>query len=249
MNQPQTWHDDDAFWEMMAPFIFSDEGWAAAAIEVDQVIALLKLPPGAAVLDLGGAPGRHSLALARQGFHVTGVDRTSVYLDQARRQAEAEGLTVEFVQADMRDFRRLGAFDAALSLFTSFGYFETAEENRQVLANACASLREGGKLAIELMGKEVLARIFQARDWQEEHGSFLLQDRQVSDDWTHMENRWILVQDGTSHEFRVTHWIYSAAELAAMLRKSGFDSVDAYGGLEGSPYDLSARRLVVVGHK
>jgi cyclopropane fatty-acyl-phospholipid synthase-like methyltransferase len=249
MTEPKTWHEDDGFWEMVAPFMFSENSWAAAPAEVDQATALLDLEPGAAILDLGCGPGRHSLELARRGFRVTGVDRTALYLAQAQRRAEEEGLTIEFVQEDMRRFRRPDTFDAALSLFTSFGYFDAAEENQQVLVNLHSSLKRGGKLIVELMGKEVLARVFQARDWQEQDGVFFLQQRQVSDDWTRMENRWILLKGQTRYDFQVSHWIYSAAELSAMLRDSGFGSVDAYGSTEGTPYDHTARRLVVVARK
>jgi SAM-dependent methyltransferase len=249
MTESKTWHENDDFWEMMAPFMFSENNWAAAPAEVDRVTALLDLLPGAAILDLGCGPGRHSLELARRGFCVTGVDRTALYLEQAQRRAEGEGLTVEFVQEDMRRFCRPDTFDAALSLFTSFGYFDTPEENQQVLVNVHSSLKGGGRLIMELMGKEVLARVFQARDWQEQDGAFFLQERQVSDDWTRMENRWILLKGQIQYDFRVSHWIYSAAELSVMLRDSGFSSVDAYGNTEGTPYDPTARRLVLVARK
>ena len=50
------------------------------------------IEPGAHILDLCCGVGRHSLELVRRGFHVTGVDRTQLYLDRASRQAEAEVL-------------------------------------------------------------------------------------------------------------------------------------------------------------
>jgi cyclopropane fatty-acyl-phospholipid synthase-like methyltransferase len=249
MNEPTTWHESDDFWETVAPFMFGEDSWASAPAEVDQVTAVLDLQPGTSILDLGCGPGRHSLELARRGFHVTGVDRTTVYLEQARQRAEAEGLTIEFVQEDMRRFCRPDAFNAALSMFTSFGYFDTPADNQQVLVNVYASLKKGGRFIIELMGKEVLARIFQTRDWQEHDGVFFLQDRQVHDNWTKMKSRWILLKGSTHYEFNVSHWIYSAAELTAMLRDSGFSTVDVYGSSTGTPYDNTARRLVVVAHK
>jgi SAM-dependent methyltransferase len=210
---------------------------------------LLKLEPGAAVLDLCCGPGRHSVELARRGFRVTGVDRTSAFIASAHGHAQKQNLDVEFVQADMRTFSRAGAFDAALMMYTSFGYFEDPAENQLVIVNVCRSLRDRGSLIIELMGKEVLARIFSERDWQESDDAFLLQERKVVNDWSWMEGRWILLRGGERHEFQVTHWIYSAAELTALLSDGGFASVDIYGDLEGSPYDQTARRLVAVAHK
>ena len=50
-------------------------------------------------------------------------------------------------------------------------------------------------------------------------------------------------------EFEISHWLYSAAELSAMVRECGFGSVEVYGSLEGTPHDHTAGRLVVVAHK
>jgi cyclopropane fatty-acyl-phospholipid synthase-like methyltransferase len=65
MIEAKTWHENDDFWETVAPFMFGEQSWAAAPTEVDQVTALPGIQPGATVLDLGCGPGRHSLELAR----------------------------------------------------------------------------------------------------------------------------------------------------------------------------------------
>lgn len=114
MKDVKSWHENDAFWETLAPMVFREQMWANVPLELDGVISLLKISPRARVLDLCCGPGRHSLELARRGFKVTGVDRTKLYLDEAQRQAEAEGLKIEFVQDDMRAFCRPSTFDAAI---------------------------------------------------------------------------------------------------------------------------------------
>ena len=230
-----TWHDSDDFWETMAPFMFGEERWDATPAEVDRVISLLDIAPEGAILDLCCGPGRHSLELARRGFRVTGVDRTAAYLEKARQQAESEGLAVEFVQDDMRDFCRPDGFDSIIMMFTSFGYFEEPAENRQVLVNARRSLKSQGTLIIEMMGKEILARIFSERDWHEQDGVIFLQERKISKNWSWMDNRWIKIDDQGRHEFRVSHWIYSAVELSAMLKECGFSSVDVMVTLRALP--------------
>ncbi|MBV9276310.1 MAG: class I SAM-dependent methyltransferase, partial [Verrucomicrobia bacterium] len=67
-------------------------------------------------------PGRHSVALARQGFQVTGVDRSPFLLGKAQERAEFEKLSIEWVREDMRAFVRANGFDLVINLFTSFGY-------------------------------------------------------------------------------------------------------------------------------
>ncbi len=243
------WHESDNFWETMAPFLFSERRWESASTEIDRTITLLGVEPGAAILDLCCGPGRHSLELARRGYHVTGVDRTAAYLEQARQQAEKEELTIELVQEDMRHFCKPNTFAGAMMMYTSFGYFEDQAENRQVLINVYRSLKDQGALIMDMMGKEVLARIFRERDWEEVDDAIILQQRQVSKDWSWVENRWIALRGQERYEAEVSHWIYSAAELSGMLKECGFSSVDVYGDLEGAPYDHTAKRLVVVAHK
>ncbi len=245
----KVWHEQNGFWETVP--MFSERLLQIAPEQVDAVVALLGIQPGAAVLDLPCGVGRHSLELARRGFRVTGVDRTAAYLKTARDRAAAEGLELELLQSDMREFVRPGCFDAALNLFTSFGYFEDPAEDRQVAQNLFRSLKPGGALVLEMMGKEVLARIFIPRDWEElPDGSLFLQERRVTQDWTWMENRWILIgPDDQRSEYFVSHRIYDGAGLRSLLLDVGFDSVDVYGGLDGKPYDTEARRLTAVARK
>ena len=242
------WHEQDDFWETVP--LFGPERMEMALQEVDQIVAMLGLQPGAAVLDLCCGVGRHSLELARRGYTVTGVDRTAAYLQTARDTADAEGLAVEWIEADAREFQRPGAFDLAINLYTSFGYFEDPAEDRRVAENLFHSLRPGGALVMDLMGKERLARIFSPRSWDElPDGTLFLQERRIRDDWTWIENRWILVRDGQRREFILGHRLYDGAGLRTLLLGCGFESVALYGDLDGVPYDNDARRLIAVARK
>ncbi|MGD9147136.1 MAG: class I SAM-dependent methyltransferase [Anaerolineae bacterium] len=242
------WHEQDVFWQTVP--LFDQDRLEAAPQEVDGIISMLGLEPPAAVLDLCCGVGRHSLELARKGYRVTGVDRTATYLEIGRQRAGDEGLDVEWIQADMREFVRPQAFDAAINLFTSFGFFEDPAEDQQVVNNLYRSLKAGGALVIELMGKEVLARVFLPRDWTElPDGTLFLQERRVSRDWTWIENRWIVIKDEQRREFEVGHRLYGGQELRRLLQDAGFSSVELYGDLNGAPYDMDARRLVAVARK
>ena len=250
MHDVEPWHEDDSFWEAVDPVLFGERRWANAPGQVEQIIALLGIKEGARILDLCCGVGRHSLELARRGLRVTGVDRTKRYLDRASERARTEGLEIEFVLEDMRTFCRPDAFDATVNLFTSFGYFEDAEQDRQVAMNVYRSLRADGSFLVDVMGKEILARIYLQRDWDERDGGLLLlEERQVTRNWSWVENRWIIVKGAERHELKLSHRIYSAVELASLLSECGFARVDVYGDLAGNPYDNTARRLVVAAYK
>ncbi len=249
MKEARPWHEDDSFWETWGPIMFSPGRIENAKDEVDKVIDLLEIKPGARVLDLCCGVGRHSLELARRGFQVTGVDRTRSYLDKAIAQATEESLKVEFIQEDMRDFLRAESFDCAISMFTSFSYFEDPEEDKKVVENVYKSLNPGGVFILDTQGKETLARKYQERNWNERGGVIWLEERKVSQNWSWMWNRWIMFRGNERIENEISHRLYAATELMALLTGCGFSRAEAYGGLDGSPYDHKAQRLIVLGHK
>ena len=245
----KAWYEQDGFWQTFEATIFDAERRALAPTEVERVIELLALEPGQRICDLCCGVGRHSLEMARRGFQVTAVDRTERYIEEARRVGKAEGLAIEFVREDMRDFCRPDTFDAMLNLFTSFGYFDAQRDDRRTLENAYRSLRKGGRLILDLMSKEIMARLFGPRDWRRVDGGILLEDRKIVDDWGRIENTWTLIKDGEQKQGFFSHRLYSATELRRLLEACGFRDVAAYGSLAGVPYDEKAERLVIVGRK
>ena len=248
MNE-KPWFENDNFWKVVRPFMFAPDRIAAAGEQVDSIIKLSGVKPGARVLDLCCGVGRHALEFARRGYHVTGVDRNASYLAEARAQARREKLQTEFVQQDMRRFVRPGSFDLALNLFTSLGYFADPRDDARVVRNICRSLAPRGVLSMEMAGKEWLARRFTERDWYEKVGYTVLEERKLRPDWSGITNHWIVFKGGRRHDFTFDLRLYSAVELANLLRSVGFRKVTAYGDLAGGPYDHTAQRLNVIAQK
>src|SRR5205085_8594184 len=143
------WFADDAFWRETYNFMFPEARFAAAASDVEQILTLAQRSDGQ-VLDLACGPGRHSVAFARKGFTVTGVDRSPFLLERARERGRDASVDIEWVQSDMRSFRRTGSFDLAVCLFTSFGFFRDDAENQRVLQNVATSLRPGGTFVLDM---------------------------------------------------------------------------------------------------
>jgi SAM-dependent methyltransferase len=240
------WFADEAFWAEVYPFEFPPPVIDAGVAQVEKAVALSGVSGGHA-LDLGCGPGRHAIPLARRGFRVTAVDLSPFHLARARDHAAAARVDVEFVQSDMRAFARADTFDLALSIFTSFGYFEDPVDDRRVLDNVRRSLRPGGALVMDVASKERLARVLHPTLSQRTaDGALLVQRHEIVDDWTRVRNEWTVVRDGRARTFEFCLRVYSGQELEALLGAVGFASVRLCGALDGRPYDLEAERLVAV---
>ena len=147
----------------------------------------------------------------------------------------------------MREFQRLNCFDAAISLFTSFGYFEDPGDERAVAANLHRSLRRGGSVLIDTEGREVFERGFSPCVRHQVETTLALEERRMSPDHRWVTGRMRFIEGPRGHaELCFRYRLYSADELAGLLSECGFVSVEVFGGLDGRPYDSEARRLVLV---
>jgi SAM-dependent methyltransferase len=229
------WYEDEAFWRDNYEVMFSREAFGRAAEDIEPLLALSRNDPRR-VLDLACGPGRHTIPLAQKGLEVTGVDLSSFLLAKARENARAARVTPEFIKSDMRSFVRPNGFDAVLSLYTSFGYFENRHDDERVLTNMFASLRPGGMAVIDVIGKELLGqrgdRIINVSD-----GSTCVQRIHVADEWTMLKSEWFIIRGDSARRYQLNHRIYS-----------GFE-VSLFGDFAGNEYGAQSRRLIAVGRK
>lgn len=84
----------------------------------EHLIDTADLRSGDAVLDVACGSGNASLAAARAGCRVTGIDYVPSLLDRARERAAAEGFAIDFTEGDAQSLAFAdGSFDAAISVF------------------------------------------------------------------------------------------------------------------------------------
>jgi SAM-dependent methyltransferase len=116
--------------------------------EVEYLVGVLGLEPGQRVLDVGCGPGRHSLAMARRGFEVVGVDLSPDFVALAREAAAEESLRARFEECDVRVLAYRAEFDAAICLCQGgFGLLGGHDESA-VFGRIVGAVRPGGALAV-----------------------------------------------------------------------------------------------------
>ncbi len=240
------WYEDESFWVDYAEVMFS----AARRAKVEAIVAespLFDWPSDTRVLDLCCGPALFAVPLARRGFAVTGLDLSPAMLKEARAACERADVDVRLVRGDMLTHVEPDAYDVVLNVFTSFGYFASPADNAQVLRNAWESLAPGGRLLVDMMGKEVVAGWIGRPQLVELDDAYVVQRDTILEDWTRLRTDWTLVRGGTAREASITSFLYSAAELRAMFEAAGFTNVTCYGDFDLRPYDTEARRLIVCG--
>jgi SAM-dependent methyltransferase len=150
------------------------------------------------------------------------------------------------MRADVRELEMRAAFDLAINLYTSFGYFADPAEDLATLRRLCGALKAGGALVLETTGKETAARDYTAGESFERGGWEVRTEFAVVGAWEGLRNRWILNRGGQRFDRSFVIRLYSGTELRAALLEAGFAEVRILGGLDGSPYDQAAKSLVAM---
>ncbi len=126
--------------------LYSQRNNEEAEFFIDNLCAFLNPLPESKLLDVACGRGRHSVYLNKKGYNVAGIDLSSANIEYAK-QFENEKL--HFFKHDMRKLMYINYFDAALNLFTSFGYFETEKEHIKALNVINRTLKKDGLFVLD----------------------------------------------------------------------------------------------------
>jgi SAM-dependent methyltransferase len=182
--------------------------------EIAFVAYWLPLPAYSDVLDLCCGQGRHARALAACGYNVTGVDINAAALAAARRMPNE---LIVYLQHDMRRLAELpGSFDAAICLWQSFGYFDSAT-NADVLRQIGHKLPPGGRLALDIYHRGFFERNQGARRFERDSRSIVETKRMNGDRLT------VTLDYGPDLPPDVYEWqLFSPDAIAELAQRSGF---------------------------
>ena len=124
---------------------------------------------GGNVLELACGTGIITLALARAGLDVTGLDISPDMLrvtkEKTAREEKMVQSRVRFTEGDMKDFQLDERFDCVLIPCNSFGHLTAPEDRQSCLRSVREHLRPGGRLVVEERNytPELLMRMFARR--------------------------------------------------------------------------------------
>jgi SAM-dependent methyltransferase len=222
--------------------------------EANLITSLAHITPGMEVLDVPCGFGRIANALAGLGCRVTGLDASPLFLQRARRDASDLGITLDYVEGDMRQLPWKERFDRIVCWFVSFGYFDDATD-RRVLAGFRQALRHGGQLIVSHTNLPALLRNLPSvgtpaigrflADLGDEFMFFRSGYNVMSG---RIEYHRVVVRGGRVNRQSFSVRGFTFTELREWLEHAGFTRIEAYGG-DGSLLTLNTPEMIVVAHR
>jgi SAM-dependent methyltransferase len=215
---------------------------AEAEYFINNLLHTTHLRHCAKVLDIACGRGRHAIYLHKQGFDVTGIDLS---IENIRYARQFETPSLHFFVHDMRHLYYNDAFDAALNLFTSFGYFKTDSEHITTLINFRNSLRPNGLFILDYFNcnkivKNLIPAETKTIDGIDFHISKTIADKKVikTISFTHQ---------GNNYEFKEIVSLFTLNDFMIFFKQSGFEIISNFGGYGLEKFDIDhSDRLIFI---
>jgi len=206
------------------------------------------LPKKGAILDLCCGTGRHSMILRRKGWNIVGLDLSKNLLAIAKRNMKQERIEMPLVRADMRHFPfRNQVFDAAICMFTSFGYLPSESEDIKSFKEVRRTLRKNGKFLLDVANRNYIIKIFKEKEWAEYGPFYMLEKRSLDQQQSRLISQWTIIRKDIKEVRSLQHNVrlYALRKLKQMLNEAGLKFKEVYGGYDGKKFSLDSPRMII----
>ncbi len=224
--------------------------------ETELLEKILKLHKKDRILDLCGGHGRHSLELAKRGYHdLTVLDFSDYLIKLGRRLAKEARCKVRFVRRDARfSGLRAGDYSAIFIMANSFGYFPDEKENRRILKETYRLLKKGGRLLLDMVDSNHVRSNLKPISWHEADGDVLVcRQRQLEGDIVKAREIVLSKKKGLLRDGFYCERIYGKDEITRLLKRAGFDTVSVKKGVslhkQKRDYGFLTSRMLVTAVK
>jgi SAM-dependent methyltransferase len=212
---------------------------------------------GGPVLELACGTGRITIPIAGEGIDITGLDISEAMLGHAKRKAEAQGLSMDWIRGDIRNFRLGRYFRLVLLPFNSIAHLHTLADIDTCFSCVREHLTEDGRFIIDIFNPklEILIRDASERYPAGEYsdpdgrGTVVITENNVYDRESQVNRiKWYyrIGDADVEEEVELNMRIFFPQELDALLVHNGFSIEAKFGDFDGSPFTAASPTQVVI---
>lgn len=214
---------------------YKDKDYKAEAAQIDGLLKKWGKNINS-IVNFGCGTGRHDMELADLGHRCTGIDKSPMMIDIAKKAACTRKGEVDFFVGDIRDFSSEEKFDAVISLFHVMSYQKSNEDILHALQSARRVIRENGLLLFDVWyGPGVLSDkpCVRVREVEDEKNRLVRIAKPVMYDKENVVDVCYDVyvinkRSGETKEIREVHSMryFFRPELEFLLKTAGFELIE-----------------------
>jgi len=230
------------------------DGWTERTVDIPFYKEQVE-EHGDPVLELACGTGRLTIPIAKEGNKIIGLDISKRLLKHAEKKASKEGLGIDWILGDMRNFSLDKKFKLIFVSFNSIQHILSLKDLERVFENVKRHLQPEGRFIVEFFNPDL--NILN-RDPQEEHEVMEYEN-------PYGEGK-VKITENTSYEKakQILHltWFYDfedkkecrewtsriwfPKEVDAVLKYNGLEIEHKYGDFDGSPFTNNSGQQIVV---
>ena len=235
-----TWFDTHYY-----HLLYKDRDYSEAELFINNLISYLQPASKAHFLDLACGKGRHAVFLNKKGYHVMGCDLSEQNISFAKQQ---ENQQLKFTVQDMRNQLDGYSFDYILNLFTSFGYFDEAEDDQKVIDAVTAMLNPKGVFVLDYLNIDKLIENIVPFEIKEVEGIEFEIKRYLENGFIHKEIRF--KDKGEKYQFVEKVKALDLDDFKQLFQQAGLKIKDIFGDYLLNEFNSqTSERLIVVLYK
>jgi 2-polyprenyl-3-methyl-5-hydroxy-6-metoxy-1,4-benzoquinol methylase len=236
---------------------FYDQEFANREHDIPFFLKQAKLVSGA-VLEVACGSGRITLPIARSGIEITGLDISRPMLKQARRKAEAEHLSITWLEQDCRQINADRAFALIFSAINAMQHLHDLDSVNAFLTSAKHALRPGGTLILDVFNPNPakLARTAATRYHHKTIMGTAGSELRVEAATQYNSASQILsftlfyLRNGElTRTKKVNMRCFFPEELRAVCRFNGLEIVQRYGDYDETPFSSNSPKQILLCRK
>jgi len=232
-----TWFDSPYY-----HILYKNRDYDEAALFLNNLIDYLKPKKDSLMLDLACGSGRHTNFLAGKGFNVVGVDLSVNSILEAQKKQLNNS---RFFVMDMREKIDFIKFDYVFNLFTSFGYFETEDENYKVIEAVKHCLNKEGIYIIDFFNCDKVKKNLVKNEVKNVDGIAFYIERTIRNNV--VIKRISFEDKNQNYTFIERVNLFSRLDFETFLKKAGFEVLGFFGDYELNNHDeKDSDRLITI---
>ena len=228
--------------------VYAHRNEAAARKEVEFILSQTPARVHQRILDIACGPARHLIWFCSAAEFAVGVDRSADLLAEAATRLGSLSTKVKLVCADMRRLPFRSEFTCATLLFTSFGYFQTDQENLTVIQQASKALQPGGVFWLDYINEPHLRDNLQPHSLTSDGRRLIEQHRKITDQ-DRVEKQIRIVTDAGEKLINESVKLYSRQQIEQMFTQAHLTVENVWGDFNGHPHTDHSPRLIIMGAK
>ncbi len=212
---------------------------------IDALFAELKPHKNDLILDLACGRGRHAVYMNQKGYQVDGFDLSEESIQFAK---EFENENLRFEVRDMRGNLGSNKYNWVFNLFTSFGYFNEADDDLNSIKAVANCLVPGGKLVLDFMNAQKVAKRLVPEEIKIAEDIEFHIERYAEGNHIIKEIRFNADQQQWRFEEKVK--LLKKSDFETLCQKAGLKPVACYGSLDLQPFDEEkSDRYILIAEK